>query len=400
APPAWPASRCARVPAPRSRCRCAGRNWAGSRRATPGTSATPWRGCRACAATPGTDSTACASPCPVDRPAACTAPPHAPRQAGRPGPRPSDGMARPIWTGNLSFGLLNVPVSLMSGTRSNDLSFRMLASRARNPFRFERVTAEAGEEVLWKEIVKAFEYDKGNYVVIEKSDIASAAPESHESVEIEAFVDADSIDVRFYEKPYVLVPGKKAEKGYVLLRETLRKAKKIGVARVVIRTREYLSAVMPLGDALVLMLIRYPQELVDPSEYKLPAGKAGDYRISAKELEMATQLVDSMAAKWNPGDYHDEFRERLAEIIRKRIKDKGATTQVLEEPEPEEGAATNVVDFVSLLQKSLKDNRRTPAKKTATKKAARKAAPRKAAKAKKAPAKKAAKSGTRTRKAG
>ncbi len=289
-------------------------------------------------------------------------------------------MARPIWTGNLSFGLLNVPVSLMSGTRSNDLSFRMLDSRDRNPIRFERVNAETGEEVPWKEIVKAFEYDKGNYVVIEKSDIASAAPESHESVEIEAFVDADSIDVRFYEKPYVLVPGKKAEKGYVLLRETLRKAKKIGV--------------------LVLMLMRYPQELVDPSEYKLPEGKAGDYRISAKELEMATQLVDSMAAKWNPGDYHDEFRERLAEIIRKRIKDKGATTQVLEEPEPEEGAATNVVDFVSLLQKSLKDNRRTPAKKTATKKAARKAAPRKAAKAKKAPAKKAAKSGTRTRKAG
>lgn len=309
-------------------------------------------------------------------------------------------MARPIWTGNLSFGLLNVPVSLMSGTRSNDLSFRMLDSRDRNPIRFERVNAETGEEVPWKEIVKAFEYDKGNYVVIEKSDIASAAPESHESVEIEAFVDADSIDVRFYEKPYVLVPGKKAEKGYVLLRETLRKAKKIGVARVVIRTREYLSAVMPLGDALVLMLMRYPQELVDPSEYKLPEGKAGDYRISAKELEMATQLVDSMAAKWNPGDYHDEFRERLAEIIRKRIKDKGATTQVLEEPEPEEGAATNVVDFVSLLQKSLKDNRRTPAKKTATKKAARKAAPRKAAKVKKAPAKKAAKSGTRTRKAG
>ena len=309
-------------------------------------------------------------------------------------------MARPIWTGNLSFGLLNVPVSLMSGTRSNDLSFRMLDSRDRNPIRFERVNAETGEEVPWKEIVKAFEYDKGNYVVIEKSDIASAAPESHESVEIEAFVDADSIDVRFYEKPYVLVPGKKAEKGYVLLRETLRKAKKIGVARVVIRTREYLSAVMPLGDALVLMLMRCPQELVDPSEYKLPEGKAGDYRISAKELEMATQLVDSMAAKWNPDDYHDEFRERLAEIIRKRIKDKGATTQVLEEPEPEEGAATNVVDFVSLLQKSLKDNRRTPAKKTATKKAARKAAPRKAAKAKKAPAKKAAKSGTRTRKAG
>ena len=304
-------------------------------------------------------------------------------------------MARPIWTGNLSFGLLNVPVSLMSGTRSNDLSFRMLDSRDRKPIRFERVNADTGEEVPWKEIVKAFEYDKGSYVVIEKSDIASAAPESHESVEIEAFVDQDAIDVRFFEKPYVLVPGKKAEKGYVLLRETLRKAKKIGVARVVIRTREYLSAVMPLGDALVLILMRYPQELVDPAEYKLPEGKAGDYRVSAKELEMATQLVDSMAAKWNPGDYHDEFRERLAEIIRKRIKSKGATTQVLEEPEPQEDAATNVVDFVSLLQKSLKDNTRTPAKKTA----GRKSAPRKAAK-KKTTTKKTSKTGARARKAG
>ncbi|WP_238346026.1 Ku protein [Luteimonas saliphila] len=304
-------------------------------------------------------------------------------------------MARPIWTGNLGFGLLNVPVSLMPGTRSQDLSFRMLDSRDRKPIRFERVNADTGEEVPWKEIVKAFEYDKGSYVVIEKSDIASAAPESHESVEIEAFVDEDAIDVRFFEKPYVLVPGKKAEKGYVLLRETLRKSKKIGVARVVIRTREYLSAVMPQGDALILMLMRYPQELVDPTEYRIPEGKAGDYRVSAKELEMATQLVDSMAAKWNPDDYHDEFRERLADIIRRRIKDKGATTEVLEEAEPEEGAATNVVDFVSLLQKSLSDNRRTPAKKAAPKKTPAKA-PAKAKK--KAPAKKAAKAAPRARK--
>ena len=298
-------------------------------------------------------------------------------------------MARPIWTGNLSFGLLNVPVALMSGTRSNDLSFRMLDSRDRKPIRFERVNADTGEEVPWKEIVKAFEYDKGSYVVIDKADIAAASPETHESVEIEAFVDADAIDIRYFEKPYVLVPGKKAEKGYVLLRETLRKAGKIGVARVVIRTREYLSAVMPLGDALVLMMMRYPQELVDPSEYKLPEGNTGDYRISPKELEMATQLVDSMAAEWSPDDYHDEFRERLAEIIRKRIKDKGATTQVLEEPEASEDATTNVVDFVALLQKSLGEKTRTPAKKAAKKTPTRKK-----------PAKKATKAAARTRKAG
>ena len=302
-------------------------------------------------------------------------------------------MARPIWTGNLSFGLLNVPVSLMSGARSNDISFRMLDARDRKPIRFERVNADTGEEVPWKEIVKAFEYDKGSYVVIEKADIAAASPETHESVEIEAFVDADAIDIRYFEKPYVLVPGKKAEKGYVLLRETLRKSGKIGVARVVIRTREYLSAVMPLGDALVLMMMRYPQELVDPAEYKLPEGNTGDYRISPKELEMATQLVDSMATEWNPDAYRNEFRERLSEIIRKRIKDKGATTQVLEEPATSEDATTNVVDFVALLQKSLGDKTRTPARKAA-KKTTGKAA------TKKKTAKKAAKSGSRTRKAG
>lgn len=262
-------------------------------------------------------------------------------------------MARPIWTGNLSFGLLNVPVSLMSGSRSTDLSFRMLDARDKKPIRFERVNADTGEEVPWKDIVKAFEYDKGSYVVIEKEDIASAAPESHESVEIEAFVDEDEIDPRYFEKPYVLVPGKKAEKGYVLLRETLKKSKKVGIARVVIRSREYLAAVMPFEDAITLVLMRYPQELVDPAEFNLPAGAKADYRISPKELEMATQLVESMSGKFVPGDFHDEFRERLSAIIKKRIKDRGATTKVLETERTDQDAATNVVDFMSLLERSL-----------------------------------------------
>ncbi|MCR6661633.1 MAG: Ku protein [Luteimonas sp.] len=277
-------------------------------------------------------------------------------------------MARPIWTGALSFGLLNVPVSLMSGERRTDLSFRMLDSRDKKPIRFERVNADTGEEVPWKDIVKAFEYDKGSYVVIEKDDIAAAAPETHESIDVEAFVDAAEIDLRFFEKPYVLVPGKKAEKGYVLLRETLRKTGKVGIAKVVIRTREYLSAVMPQDKALVLILLRYPQELVGLDEYALPEGKPSDYRVAAKELQMAEQLIESMTSQWKPTDYHNEFRERLSAIIKKRIKSAGATTK-FEEPEPREDAATNVVDFVSLLKKSLDTKKRTPAKKSAAKKA-------------------------------
>jgi DNA end-binding protein Ku len=298
-------------------------------------------------------------------------------------------MARPIWTGTLSFGLLNVPVSLMSATRSVDLHFRMLDSRSNTPVRYERVNAETGEEVPWKEIVKAFEYEKGSYVVLEPEDIKSAASEGREAVEVEAFVDADSIGPEYFEKPYVLVPGKKAEKGYVLFRETLKRTGKIGIARVVIRTREYLSAVMPKGDALMLMLLRYPQELVDTSDYKIPEGAASKHRISPKEMQMAEQLIDSMSGEWKPGDYRDEFRDRLRKVIEKRLKSKGVVTpQVDDETETPEDATTNVVDFMALLQKSLASKKRTSAKKSAAK-AVRKVVAKKASAAKKPAAKKA-----------
>ncbi|NYF37149.1 Ku protein [Stenotrophomonas sp. JAI102] len=313
-------------------------------------------------------------------------------------------MARPIWTGTLSFGLLNVPVSLMSGERNVDLHFRMLDSRDRKPIRFERVNADTGEEVPWKDIVKAYEYDKGSYVVLEQDDIRSAAPESHEAVEVETFVDAGTIDPRYYEKPYLLVPAKKAEKGYVLLRETLRSTGKVGIARVVVRTREYLCAVMPHGDALVLMILRYPQELVDPEDYKLPSGSLSEYRINSKETAMAEQLIESMSGEWKPDEYHDEFRERLHTLLKKRIKAKGGTTKVEEEPVPREDDATNVVDFMSLLQKSLDAKKRTPAaRKTPAKKATAKVAKPTAAKKATKTAGKAAKKTTKrapARKAG
>lgn len=313
-------------------------------------------------------------------------------------------MARPIWTGTLSFGLLNIPISLMTGEKRTDIHFRMLDSRNNAAVRYERVNAETGDEVPWKDIVKAFEYDKGNYVVLEPDDIKSAAAEGREAVEIEAFVDAASIGPQYFEKPYVLVPGKRAEKGYVLLRETLKRTGKIGISRVVIRTREYLSAVMPQGDALVLLLMRYPQELVDVSDYKIPEGKPSDYRVTPKELQMAEQLIDSMSGEWKPGDYQDEFRARLHKVIEKRLKQKGVVTPEEDDREEVE-ASTNVVDFMSLLQKSLATNKRTPAKKSAAggtvKKTAKKASRIvKKAPAKKSTAKKTAKKATSARKAG
>jgi DNA end-binding protein Ku len=300
--------------------------------------------------------------------------------------------ARPIWNGILSFGLLNVPVSLMSGERKVDLSFRMLDARDNTPIRYERVNAETGEEVPWKDIVKAFEYDKGSYVVLEAEDIKSAAAESHETIDIDTFVEASEISPQYFEKPYVLVPGKKAEKGYVLLRETLKRTGRIGIAKVVIRTREYLCAVMPKDDALLLIILRYPQEVVAVDDYVLPTGKAESYRLTDRELKMAEQLIESMAGKWNPREYKDEFRDRLSKVIDERLRSKGKVPKkdVAESDGPED-AATNVVDFMSLLEKSLASNKRTPAKKAAPekKKAAGKKAPAKKAAAKKKPARKA-----------
>lgn len=303
-------------------------------------------------------------------------------------------MARPIWTGTLSFGLLNVPVQLMSGEKRTDLSFRMLDARDKSPIRYERINAETGEEVPWKDIVKAFEYDKGSYVVLEQEDIRSAAPESHDAIEVEGFVDAAAIGPQFFEKPYVLVPAKKAEKGYVLLRETLKKTGKVGVARVVIRTREHLCAILPQGDALMLVMMRYPQELVDVDDYNIPAGKTGDYRVSAKELEMATALITSMHSDWSPDQYQDEFRARLHKVIEKRVKAKGGKVAKPDEEEAlHEDATTNVVDFMSLLKQSIDSKKRTPASKTTKEAPAKKVGKRKTAgkATRKTPAKKAAK---------
>ena len=288
-------------------------------------------------------------------------------------------MANPIWNGVISFGLLHVPVQLYPGERSVDLHFRMLDVRDKQPIRYERVNAATGKEVPWKDVVKAFEYEKGNYVVIDEKDIKTAAPESTETVEIEAFVERDDIDPMYFEKPYYLVPGKRAEKAYVLLRETLEKTKRVGIAKVVIRTRQYLSMLMPLGDALVLNLLRFPQEIVDAGEYKFPSHA---HKVTAKEVEMAAQLVDSMTEKWDPAKYEDDFRDKLKRIIEARVEEEEGTAKPAKasRAKPAKGAATNVVDFMSLLKQSLETKKSGRAKsEVATKPRRRAHSPRKRA---------------------
>lgn len=262
-------------------------------------------------------------------------------------------MARPIWNGTISFGLLNVPVQLYAGERTVDLHLRMLDARDKSPIRYERINSETGEEVPWKDIVKAFEYAKGNYVVIDEEELRQAHPEGTETVEIEAFIDSDVIDPPYFEKPYYLVPAKKSEKGYVLLREVLKKSKKTGIAKVVIRTRQYLAAILPLGHALVLNLMRFPQELVPADEFNFPTAAPAKYRISAKEIEMANTLVESMATTWKPTDYKDDFRAKLRELIDAQIAATSKGGKKAKTVAAKVAASTNVVDFMSLLKKSL-----------------------------------------------
>jgi DNA end-binding protein Ku len=308
--------------------------------------------------------------------------------------------SRPIWSGVLSFGLLNIPVSLMSGERKkNDISFRMLDCRNNAPIRYERVNSETGEEVPWSEICKAYEYEKGNFIVLEKGDVESAAAEGKEAVAIEAFVDLADINPMYFEKPYVLLPGKKADKGYVLLRDTLAATGRVGIARVVIRTREYLCAVLPQDAALVVILMRFDEEVADLDEFKLPEGKASDYKLSAAELSMARQLIDSMSVKWDPAAYKDEFRERIQAVLDERMRTKGVVTRpAASEAAAPENAATNVVDFMALLQKSLAAKPGAAAK--AGSKDAAPPAKRKAPAAKRSAAKKPAAKKSSHRKAG
>lgn len=258
-------------------------------------------------------------------------------------------VSRPIWRGDISFGLVSVPVQLFSAERRSDLNFHLLDNRDHARIHYERINDSTGEEVPWNDVVKAYEYSKGHYVVLEDKDFKRAAVESSENIEIEAFVPQKDIDYMYFDKPYYLVPDKKGEKGYVLLRDTLKQTKKVGIAKVAIRTRQYLAALMAVGDSLVLNLLRFSNELRQQSEFEVPTKKT---KVSAKEAEIAQQLVNAMSTKWNPNQYHDDYREALLKIIEK--KEKGIP---IKEPPKAEKPSAKVIDFMALLKKSVEEQK-------------------------------------------
>lgn len=278
---------------------------------------------------------------------------------------------RPIWKGHISFGLINIPIELYSAQKRNDLHFVLLDSRNKARIYYERINEETGEEVPWNEVVKAYEAKDDGYVIMEEEDFkrAAQATEVAQVIGIEDFVAKTDVNPVYYEKPYYLVPAKGGEKGYVLLHEVLTKTKKIAIAKVVIRTRQYLAAVLPYGDSLILDLIHFDQELRKPDEFSLPEINLKKHKITPKEVQIAQQLVDSMTAKWQPKKYHDEYRETLMDWIEAKMKSKlPAKTKEKHEKAAKGG---KVINFVDLLKKSLKDKetkksaRKTPTKRTA-----------------------------------
>jgi len=254
---------------------------------------------------------------------------------------------RAIWKGSISFGLVNIPIALYPATRKEELKFRLLRKKDLSPVNYKRVAAKDGKEVPWDEIVKGYEYEKGKFVVLNEKDFQRVDLEATQTVDIQDFVDLDEIDPMFFYKPYYLEPQKGGDKAYTLLREALADGKKVGIAKVIIKTRQYLGGVKALKDALVLELMHFAEELADPEKLHVPKKTT----VGKREKEMAEALVKSMSSKWDPEKYKDDYREALMEVIEEKVESGG---EEVEEKPKEKKTPTKVIDLVAVLQESLK----------------------------------------------
>ncbi|HKQ27536.1 MAG TPA: Ku protein [Burkholderiales bacterium] len=270
-------------------------------------------------------------------------------------------MARGLWKGAISFGLVNVPVELFSAEkRSSEIDLTMLDKRDLAPVGYKRYNKSTGEDVPWAEIVKGYEYEDDKYVVLSDEDFRRANIEASKTVDIQAFVDLNEIPPVYFETPYYLAPGKRGEKAYALLRDAMKKAGKAGIATVVIRTRQYLAAVIAQGEVLVMNTLRYADELKGVEELGVPAGIL-NAKATPKEIEMALRLIDDMAEKWQPEKFKDTYRDDLMARINEKIKQ--GQTEVITAPASaeKEAAGADVIDLMALLKKSVERKTAKPA---------------------------------------
>ncbi|MBC7772649.1 MAG: Ku protein [Pyrinomonadaceae bacterium] len=288
---------------------------------------------------------------------------------------------RPLWKGHISFGLVMIPVSLFSGEApQSQLDLDMLDEKDHARIKLLRVNENTKKEVAWKSIVKGYEYEDGKYVVLDKKDFEAAASSVTKGVELLDCVKLDQVSPVYFEKPYYLEPAKGGEKGYVLLRDVLKRSGRIGIAKTVLQSRPHLAALIPQDNVLTLLTMRYPAQVRDPGDLHIPKSGGSASKPTPREMDMAEQLVEGMATDWDPSRYHDEYREALDKVIKDKVGSRGKKRKAAVEEVDELPPTYNIMD---LLRKSVEG--RSSAK------------PRVRAKA---PAKQSRSSGTAKRKAG
>ena len=260
-------------------------------------------------------------------------------------------MARAIWKGAISFGLVHIPVALVSATSSQGVDFDWLDSRSMDPVGYKRVNKVTGKEVTKEHIVKGVQYEKGRYVVLSEEEIKSAHPMSTQTIDIFSFVDSDQIPLQNIDTPYYLAPDKRGGKVYALLRETLSKTKKVALAHVVLHTRQHLAALMPIESAMVLVMLRWPEEVRSLDTLELGSDVTKP-TLAKGELDMAKRLVQDMSGDWSPEDYRDSFQDKIMALVEKKAHaGKIENIERVSDDEPRKSA--DVIDLTELLKRSL-----------------------------------------------
>ena len=260
--------------------------------------------------------------------------------------------SRVLWKGAITFGLVHIPVGLHTASSESGINFDWLDKRTMDPVGYKRINKKTGKEIDKENIVKGVEYEDGRYAIISEAEIQAVFPRTSQTIEIERFVNASEIPFLFLERPYYLAPINKGQKVYALLRETLLSTGKIGLARVVIQTKQHLAALVPSGPVLVLDLMRWGDEVKTTEGLDLPPIGPKATKLSATELKMAAQLVDEMTGSWDPADFQDEFRQKVMELVAQKVK-AGETAAVIQ-PEEAPSAGAEIIDLSELLARSLK----------------------------------------------
>jgi len=268
-------------------------------------------------------------------------------------------MPRAIWKGAISFGLVHIPVALVSATSHEGVDFDWLDKRSMDPVGYKRVNKVTGKEIDKDNIVKGVQYEKGRYVVISEEEIKAAHPRSTQTIDIFAFVDREKIPLQNIDTPYFLAPDRRGEKVYALLRQTLVDTHKVALANVVIRTSQHLAAVMPIDSAIVLVLLRWPSEVRSIDTLELNKDVT-DAKLNKSELDMARRLVEDMAADWEPDEYRDTFQDQIMQLVETKAR-KGKIEDVETQTGEEESRKTaDVIDLTELLKRSLGGKKSPP----------------------------------------